>query len=290
MSQILRPSVNRFRLGSVLITTILDGSHHRTPLRPPFGLDKSDAELEAIGRANRLPWDGFEGSYSLTLVQTERDLVLFDVGFGEGGRAGGAGFLRKRMAEAGYAPGDVTHVALSHVHPDHILGLYEEGALAFPNAAHLIGRREFDEWTKGDLIPEQRAQNREMFQRLVSPLADRLTFLEDGQTVVSGITAEAGFGHSVGHMMYRIESGGRQLLIWGDICNHYVYSMQHPKSSVGYDDDKEMAIATRLRVLDRAAADDLMVAGFHMPFPAIVYVERAGAAFRWAPASYQMWL
>jgi glyoxylase-like metal-dependent hydrolase (beta-lactamase superfamily II) len=122
---------------------------------------------------------------------------------------------------------------------------------------------------------------------LIKPLAEKMTFLEDGDTVISGLTAEAAFGHSLGHMMYRLESQGASILIWGDITNHYVFSLQYPDSPVGFDDDKDQAIATRKRVLDMVAQDGILVSGHHMPFPSVGYVERAGAAYRWAPVTYQ---
>ncbi|MDA9865457.1 MBL fold metallo-hydrolase, partial [bacterium] len=116
----------------------------------------------------------------------------------------------------------------------------------------------------------------------------KMTFLEDGDTVVPGLTAEAAFGHSLGHMMYRVESSGKSLLIWGDVTNHYVFSLQYPESLVGFDDDKDMAIASRKRVLDMVATDGLLVSGHHMPFPSVGYVERHEKSYRWVPASYQL--
>ena len=156
-----------------------------------------------------------------------------------------------------------------------------------PNAQLMIGRREFDAWKSGDGIPEQRAQNREIFLKIVAPLEDRFQFLEDGEQIAPGIVAEAAFGHSAGHMMFRIESAGKRALIWADVANHYVFSVQHPGSLVGFDDDKEMAIATRNRVLADTADSGMLVVGHHMPFPAIGYVERIGECFYWAPATYQ---
>ena len=126
-----------------------------------------------------------------------------------------------------------------------------------------------------------------MFLRLIAPLADRLAFLEDGDEVVPGLSAEAAFGHSLGHMMYRLDSEGAQFLVWGDVANHYVYSLQHPPSTVGFDDDKEAAIATRSRVLDMVATDGLMVSGYHMPFPSVGYVEKWRGSYRWVPTTYQ---
>lgn len=283
----LRHPAHRFTLCDFEVTTILDGTI-AMGIRPPFLLDKQDDEIASIASAANLPTDRLENNFIPTLVNTGSELVLFDTGCGHFRRDKGAGFLLERLTNAGYAPGDVDVVALTHVHPDHIGGILEDGQLAFPNAQLMIGRREFDEWNSGENIPPQRAENREMFLNLIAPLAERFRFLEDGDAVASGITAEAAFGHSLGHLMYRVESAGKQALVWGDIANHFVFSVGHPDSPVGFDDDKEAAIATRRRVLDMTDTDGLLVVGHHMPYPSVGYVERHGDAYRWTPAAYQL--
>jgi hypothetical protein len=47
-------------------------------------------------------------------------------------------------------------------------------------------------------------------------------------------------------------------------------------------------VATRKRILDMVTTEKLFVAGFHMPFPGLGYVEKAGSAYRWVPHSYQL--
>ncbi|MCG6903659.1 MAG: MBL fold metallo-hydrolase [Rhodobacter sp.] len=284
----IRPCVHRFVLGEAEVTTILDGAMTLPAVSPPFAMDMRPGRMQAIAAANRLPDDRVENTFTPTLVNTGSALVLFDVGFGGFGRDKGAGNLRARLADAGYAPEDVDIVAFTHMHPDHIAGVMEGDALAFPNARHVIGRHEFDEWSSGENIPVQRQQNREMFLRLITPLADRLEFVDDGQAVAAGITAEAAYGHSLGHMMYRVESAGKSVLIWGDVANHYVFSVQYPENRVAFDDDPEQAISTRKRVLNMVADGGTLVIGHHMPFPSVGYVERAGDSYRWVPATYQL--
>lgn len=283
----LSSPIHRIVLGEIEITSILDGAF-QMGVSPPFLVNESDDEISAIARAANLPAETLENNFVPVLVNTGDALVLIDTGCGQNRRADGAGFLRERLSEAGYTPEDIDVVALTHVHPDHIGGLWEDGALAFPNAQLMIGRREFDAWTSGDGIPPQRAQNREMFLKIVAPLEDQFQFLEDGDQFAPGIIAEAAFGHSAGHMMFRVESAGKQALIWADVANHYVFSVEHPESLVGFDDDKEMAVATRKRVLAETADSGVLVIGHHMPFPAVGFVERNGDAFRWVPATYQL--
>ncbi len=283
----LRAPVHRFVLGEVEITSILDGAFPMS-ISPPFLLEESEEEVAAIAGAANLPTDRLENNFIPVLVNSGGTLVLFDTGFGQSRREAGAGLLRPLLAEAGYTPEDIDVVALTHVHPDHIGGLWEDGELAFPNAQLMIGRREFDAWKSGADIPEQRKENREMFLKLVAPLEDRFRFLEDGDEIAKGVTAEAAFGHSPGHMMFRIESAGKQALIWADLANHYVFSVGHPGSKVGFDDDKEMAMATRNRVLAETADSGVLVIGHHMPFPGVGFVERTEGSYRWVPAAYQL--
>ena len=278
--QPLRQSTHRFSLGNAEVVTILDGAL-TIGIRPPFLLDKDDDQIAAIAKSASLPPDRVVNNFVPTLVDTGSELVLFDAGCGHFRRDKGAGRLIEVLIGAGINPSEIGVVALTHVHPDHIGGILEAGELAFPNAELMIGRREYEEWASGDNIPSQRAENREMFLRLISPLADRFRFLDDGHRVASGITAEAGFGHSLGHMMYRVEAAGNQLLVWGDVANHFVYSVGNPESPVAFDDDKDLAIATRMRVLDMAATDRLQIVGHHMPFPSVGHVERAGRSYRW---------
>lgn len=278
---------HRFVLGAFEVTTVLDGTIVMG-ISPPFMLDESKEEITATAHAARLPVDRLENNFVPTLVNTGQALVLIDTGCGHYRRDKGAGFLRDRLADAGYAPEDVDVVAFTHVHPDHIGGVFEGDALAFPNAQLMIGREEFAAWKSGENIPPQRAENREMFLEIVAPLEDRFRFLDDGDEVVPGITAEAAFGHSLGHMMFRVRSEEKETLIWGDIANHYVFSVGRPAAKVGFDDDKAMAIETRLRVLEAAARDGTLIVGFHMPFPSVGYVEREGDGYRWVPAAYQV--
>ena len=48
--------------------------------------------------------------------------------------------------------------------------------------------------------------------------------------------------------------------------------------------DPEKTIATRKRLLDRAAADHLRLSFFHAPFPATGYVIKSGSGYDYVPA------
>ncbi len=284
----LRPQIYRFKLGAVEITTLLDGALVRDAISPPYAIGESSEAIAAQAAANFLPADKFEHVFTVTIVNTGSQVVLFDTGNGADRRGAGMGFLRELLPAAGYSPNDIDVVAFTHGHPDHILGVREGDELAFPNARYVIGQVEFDAWKTGNRIPEQRQENRDMFLRLIVPLAENTTFLKPDDEVVPGIRAVEAFGHSIGHMAYRVESEGKSVLVWGDVTNHYVFSLQQPDWQVAFDDDKQQATATRKRILDMVATDRLTVIGFHMPFPSVGFVERASGSYRWVPESYQM--
>ncbi|MEX0345160.1 MAG: MBL fold metallo-hydrolase, partial [Rhizobiaceae bacterium] len=122
----------------------------------------------------------------------------------------------------------------------------------------------------------------------VKPLAEKMSFIGDGGEVVSGISGMAAFGHTPGHMIYLLESGGPKLAITAYTANHFVLSLQHLDWEVRFDAVKDKAAEMRRKVFGMAASEKMPVIGYHMPFPSVGYVEPLGDGFRWVPETYQM--
>jgi glyoxylase-like metal-dependent hydrolase (beta-lactamase superfamily II) len=282
------PYIYRFRLGAFEVTTVLDGTMVRETINPPFATDQDDETIGALARENLLPEMAFENSFTVTLINTGAELVLIDAGNGPARRTVGAGFLRERLALAGYSPEDIDVIAFTHAHGDHIGGIWEGDSLAFPNARYVMGAREHHCWTTGEDVPDRRADSRMAFLKTIPPLGDKLSTITPGEDVVPGIRAVEAYGHSPGHLIFEIESNGRSLIVWGDLCNHAVFSMQRPDWGVVFDDMPDRARETRRRMLGELADDRRLGIGFHMPFPAVGYVVRDGDGFRWVPVTYQL--
>ena len=48
-----------------------------------------------------------------------------------------------------------------------------------------------------------------------------------------------------------------------------------------------MAVDTRKKLLDRAAADRMLVQGYHFPFPASGYIARDAKGYNFVPVMWQ---
>jgi len=291
----LQPTLYRFRLGEFEIATVLDAKAIREGLHPHYGANASVDEVHALARANNIDTQRFEHPNIPTLVNTGKQLVLFDTGNGalpreyeQLSKRLPPGQTATRLGAAGYKPEDIDVIVITHGHPDHIGGLVEGGKPVFPNARYVLGADEFDFWKRGENVREARKFNRELFMKICVPLADRSSFIKPGDEVVPGISAVDAAGHSPGLLAFHIESNGKRFMITADTCTQYVMAVQRPEWHFEMDDDKDKAVTTRKRILDMLAAERLFVASFHMPFPGIGYVEKGRDGYRWVPHSYQL--
>jgi glyoxylase-like metal-dependent hydrolase (beta-lactamase superfamily II) len=291
----LQPTVYRFKLGAFEVATLLDSKGVREGMHPNYGGNASAAEVQALARENNLDPQRFEHHNIPTVVNTGRELVLFDTGNGalpkeyEQLKARMApGNTAARLKELGYKPEDVDVVVLTHGHPDHIGGLVEGGQPVFPNARYVFGAAEYEFWQKGENVREARKFNRELFVKICTPLSNRSTYIKPGDEVVPGITAVDAFGHSPGLLAFTVESDGKKLMITADTLTQYVMAVQKPEWYFDMDDLKDQAVATRKRILDMLASERIPFVSFHMPFPGIGYIERTQGGYRWVAHGYQL--
>lgn len=266
---------NRMKLGNFEVTTLLVGTRTVENPQSIFGMNVSGEEFAEVSAAANIPTDAAQFFFTPTVVNTGNELVLFDAGLSPESITGA-------LEAAGYAADQIDTVVITHMHGDHVGGVAGENGVTFANAKHVTGRVEFDAWAASD--------SNKAFEGKIRPNAERFDMIEAGASVGSGITAEAAFGHTPGHMAYRIESEGKQLMIAADFANHYVWSLAYPDWEVKFDRDKAAAAATRRKMLDMLAADQIPFVGYHMPWPGVGYVEAHESGYKYAPASYQLML
>lgn len=265
-----------FKLGDFQVSTLLAGTRAVGDIQQIFGRNVSAEEFAKVSAENFIPADQSQFFFTPTVVRAGDETVLFDAGLSAAGTLAA-------LSEAGVSAEDVDVVVITHMHGDHIGGLTDDsGSPTYPNARYVTGQVEYDHWASA---------GNERFDGKVRPFADKMTFIGDGDSVTSGITAMAAFGHTPGHMAYMLDSGGKQVLLMADLANHYVWSLAYPEWEVKFDMDKEAATNTRKKVLGMVAADRIPLIGYHMPFPGMGFVEQVTEGrFRYVPTTYQMML
>ena len=120
-------------------------------------------------------------------------------------------------------------------------------------------------------------------QRVIKALGERLEQHDAGSEWIAGVAAFDTAGHTPGHVSFELKDTQGPVFVLGDALTHAVASFAHPEWRPASDHDADLGVATRRRLLDRAATEKARVIGYHLD-GGIGRVERAGTAFRFAPA------
>ena len=281
------PKSHSFRLGDSEIIVLSDGG-----LSLPASTLASnvpEAERAAFLQANGDDPNTRASALNITLIRKGDALVLVDTGAGMNFFET-AGQLADSFEEAGIDREAVTHVVLTHAHPDHVWGIIDDfdETERFPNAAYLIGAAEWDFWMDPDFIsgnPEVLHSFALGAQRNLGAVAEKTERVGADHAVVPGVTMIATPGHTPGHMSVLVEDGGQQLLVLGDALTHPAVSFARPDWQPSTDQLPEVAAATRKQLLDRAATDELLLIGYHLPWPGVGRAEAKDGAWRYVPVS-----
>lgn len=272
-------------LGSKTVTTVSDGN-----LVLPLDFAFPDApreDLVALLEAAGLGTDAVEPPCNVTVLKDGDRVVLFDVGSGPNFMPS-AGKILDNIDAAGIAPEDVTDVVFTHAHPDHIWGLLDDfDEFIFPEANYFINQVEWDYWRADDTLakmPEARKTFVVGAQNRLAALEDVISFFNYGDEVLPGIEAIDTAGHTPGHTSFAIHDGSDSVTVIGDAATSAVISFAHPQWPSGSDQDTEMGIATRTKLLDRLAQEQTRFIGFHLPEGGIGRAEKDGTAYRFVAA------
>ncbi len=211
-------------------------------------------------------------------------LVLVDAGSGTQMQPT-LGRLPANLRALGVDPATITHVVLTHIHPDHANGLIDDdGAANFPNAALVVAAEEANFWMAPAAAAESPALARQRARNALNlaPYLDRLHIVKNGESLL-GLTAMVTPGHTPGHTCWRLDAANQSLLAWGDIVHIAAIQIPRPDAGVFYDMDLDAARASRARILDMAARDRLLIAGAHVTAPGVGHVVRHGEGYVYEP-------
>lgn len=217
------------------------------------GLD--DALLDSL-----LPDGQAEASFNVFLLPLGDRVVLFDAGIGsaKGGR------LLVALDSLGCAPDQITDICITHLHFDHVGGLFNpDGTATFPTATLHIPQVEFAAWASGEM------GNSDITSQIGRTYEGRIEFFKPGDTLVGSIATIAAPGHTPGHTIY----GFNNILIAGDIMHAVALQLEHPEFCARFDADPKQAVITRKAILDRVRTEHLTLCGMHFPRPLYITCE-----------------
>jgi len=196
----------------------------------------------------------FPSELNFLVVKTGTATILVDAGVGKVERLPSfnypEGMLIDNLIASGTSPDDIDYVLISHLHPDHILGLADQNdERTFKNAQLVVSRQEWDYWTNSDLFSNDdlRAEFCRLANHCVRPYDASIRLVGDGEEVVSGVKAMLTPGHSAADMTFLFESEGEVLAAIGDLSHHYVFESAHPEwfFSLLFDEAPQLAVQSR---------------------------------------------
>jgi glyoxylase-like metal-dependent hydrolase (beta-lactamase superfamily II) len=282
-----RGGIARFEVGRLKVIALSDGT---LPLDVhPLLKGASNRQVDEL-LARNFERSPVETSINAYLVIAGSSVILVDTGAGQlFGSA--AGRLLQSMAAAGYRPEDVGHVLVTHIHTDHSGGLTHDGKMMFPNAIVHAGAddaRFFINNGEPGFRPE--ARHHEEAVATVGPYkaAGRLALFSGQTQILPGVIALPASGHTPGHSIYRIESGGESLEFWGDLIHVGAVQLPRPEITITFDVNQDRARSQRLLQFKRAAKDETLVAAAHLNFPGIGRLRSNGKGYDWVPAPHRL--
>jgi glyoxylase-like metal-dependent hydrolase (beta-lactamase superfamily II) len=200
-----------------------------------------------------------------------------------GGQALQTEFLQSLEA-AGCPRESIDQVVCTHLHVDHVgwntMLQNGEWVPTFPNAQYLIGRREFEYWSR-----EGDADQQAILGDSVQPIFDHglATLVEMNHRISAEVSLTPTPGHTPGHVSVLIESLGQRAMITGDML-HHPCQFAHPDWSPSFDSDPIAGAHMRRAVMEGVAGAPVLVIGTHFAAPTAGHVHRDGEAFRFEVA------
>lgn len=285
----LVPSRYAIRIGEIEVMVISDGV---LPLPTAMLAHNADPADRAAWLDDMfLPPDAFDWPLNVVVVRSEGKTILIDAGLGLDPdlHLPRAGQLLMRLKSAGIDLASVTDVVLTHLHMDHIGGLLVDGVkkrlrpnLRIHVAAAEVKFWESPDFSRADMPPGFPDALRSAARRFREEYKSHLQLFDDEHEVAPGVVVSRTGGHTPGHSVVRISSGGDRLTFAGDAV--FPVGFAHPDWQNGFEHAPEEAARVRIQLMQELAADGELLVATHLPFPSLGRVAVDGDAFRWVPA------
>ncbi|WP_313065633.1 MBL fold metallo-hydrolase [Achromobacter animicus] len=236
-----------------------------------------------------MPPDAFDWPLNVMVARSGDQTILIDAGLG--GQFSGfprAGQFPQRLQSAGIPLESVTDVIITHMHMDHVGGLLVPGVkerLRKDVRIH-VNATEVAFWTSPDfsqtVMPKPvPAVLRSTATRFYETYRDQIRVFEDRHEVAPGVIVRHTGGHTPGHCVVDLISGGERLTFAGDAV--FPVAFDHPEWHNGFEHDPEESARVRFALFNELAENKGLLVAAHLPFPSVGRVAVEGNAFRWVP-------
>ena len=231
-----------------------------------------------------------EWPLNVVVVRSGGRTILIDAGIGmdPGLNLPQAGRLVGRLEAAGIDLASVTDVVLTHMHMDHIGGLLIDGVKdrLRPDLRVHVATAELKFWESPDFSRAVMPAGfpdalRRAAKRFVNDYGSQLRPFEDEHEVTPGIVVSRTGGHTPGHSVVRLASGGDRLTFAGDAV--FQVGFDQPEWHNGFEHYPEEAARVRVKLLRELAANRELLVATHLPFPSLSHVAVDGDTFRCVP-------
>jgi glyoxylase-like metal-dependent hydrolase (beta-lactamase superfamily II) len=231
------------------------------------------------------------------LLRAGKEIIIVDTGCGNDKIRENAAFQRfhrlnlpflKRLAAYGVQPEDVTMVINTHLHVDHVgwnTRLVDgRWTPTFPRARYLMGRHELAHWRDPAGGPLVHPWGVPVIADSVDPVIDAglVELMDDGDTILPGVTVQAVPGHTAGQLAIWLHSEGASAAFTADVF-HQPMQIARPGWNSCFCEVPDSAIATRRRLFETAADTGAVLFPSHTGAPHAGRVARAGDGFRFVP-------
>lgn len=284
----LVPSRYAVRIGEIDVLVVSDGV---LPLPTTMLAHNADPAVRTNWLKDMfLPPDAFDWALNAVMVRSGDKTILIDAGLGSDPNLHlpRAGQLIKRLEAAGIDLSSVTDLVLTHMHMDHVGGLLVDGVkdrLRKDLRIH-VAAAEVKFWEAPDFTHTNMPQGfpdalRAAARQFVMMYGSQIRQFDEQHQVAPGVVVRRTGGHTPGHSVVRVASGGEALTFAGDAV--FAVGFEQPEWYNGFEHDPEEAARVRIRLLRELAESGELLVATHMPFPSVGHVAVAGDAFRWVP-------
>ena len=260
-------------------------------LAKDFFINANQQELNESLIKHHISPDNIPSPFVAMLLQQGDKKILIDTGIGfleepmifRDESYSFKGRLHQLLQQENIKKKDITDVIITHFHPDHIGGIYDSaGKLNFPNAQFHMHQDEWNFWHSSQ-SDKQPALFKHFIETNITPLknVNLQLFTGDFTELLPGIKAVKTTGHTPGQIALNIHSDKEHLLYISDAFLHPLH-IEKLDWQTNYDWDHQQAKQSRIKLLELAYKENMLVNAFHFNFPGLGRIDKFENNWTWS--------